>query len=157
MGSVIIKMNQTTEQKRKEPKIDVKTYLDRLKYAIQSGSGRFNFQKDRKVDQGRNKKYRNRYTMGQLFPDEDEIEVLKRELLLLTVEEYIETVKDTKFPKRSDMLVFGRQYAGDDIFIKIRVELVNIKQANGDSLIFVMSFHYSDRDFKESDFPYKKV
>ena len=157
MRSVIIKMSQMTEEKRKESKIEVQTYLDRLKYAIQSGSVRINFQKDRKVDEGRNKKYTNRYKMGHLFPDEDEVEVLKRELSLLTVEEYIETVKDTRFPKRSEMRVFGKQYLGDDVYIKIRVELVSIAHASGDSFIFVMSFHYSEWDFKERDFPYKKV
>lgn len=155
--SDIIKMNQTTEKKRKESKLEVQTYLDRLKYAIQSGSVKLNFQKDRRVDQGRHKKYTNRYTMGQLFPDEDEVEVLKRELTLLTIEEYIETVKDTRFPKLSEMRVFGKQYSGDDIYIKIRVELVSFAHASGDSFILVMSFHYSEWDFKESDFLYKKV
>lgn len=157
MRSVIIEMSQTTEKKWKESKDEVQTYLARLKYAIHSGSVKLNFQKDRNVDQGRNKKYTNRYTMGQLFPDEDEVEVLKRELSLLTVEEYIETVKDTRFPKRSEMRVFGKQYSGDDVYIKIRVELVSIAHASRDSFIFVMSFHYSEWDFKESDFPYKKV
>lgn len=157
MGSVIIRMSRMTENKRKESKLDVQTYLDRLKYAIQSRSVTINFQKDRNVDQGRNKKYTNRSTMGQLFPDEDAVEVLKRELSLLTVEEYIETVKDTRFPKRSEMRVFGKQYSGDDVYIKIRVELVSIAYANGNSFIMVMSFHYSERNFKECDFPYKKV
>lgn len=157
MGSVIIKMNKITEIKRKESKLEVQTYIDRLKYAIKSGSVTINFQKVRNVDQDRNKKYTNRYTMGQLFPDEDEVEALKRELSLLAVEEYIETVKDTKFPKRSEMRVFGKQYSGDDVYIKIRVELVSIAHASEDSFIMVMSFHYSEWDFKESDFPYKKV
>lgn len=38
----------------------------------------------------------------------------------------------------------------------MRIELVSIAHASGDSFIFVMSFHYSEWDFKESDFPYKK-
>jgi len=37
-----------------------------------------------------------------------------------------------------------------------RVELVDSFIGGGDC-VFVMSFHYSERDFKESDFPYKKV
>jgi hypothetical protein len=56
----------------------------------------------------RDEKYTNRYTVSNLFPDEDETEALKRELSLLTVEEYIETVKDEKFPKRKEMRVFGK-------------------------------------------------
>ena len=49
MGSDMIKMNQAKEIKRKESKLEVQTYLDRLKYAIQSGSVKLNFQKDGQV------------------------------------------------------------------------------------------------------------
>ncbi len=89
--------------------------------------------------------------MAKLFPDEDEVELLKAELARLSVDEYIETVKDTGFWKRSKMRVFGRQNSGDDVYIKIRVE-----HASGDSYILVMSLHYSEWNFKESDFSYKK-
>lgn len=150
-------MNQTTENKRKESRIEVQTYLDRLKYAIQSDSARINFQINRRVDECRSNKYTNRYTMSILFPNEDEVEALKRELSTLVVDDYIETVKDLTFPKRSEMRVFGKQYSGDNVYIKIRVELVSISHGNGDSIIFVMSFHFSEWDFKDSDFPYKKI
>ena len=80
---------------------------------------------------------------------------VKRELSLLTVEDYIETVKDTRFPNKSEMFVFGKQYSGDYVYIKIRVELISITQAGGGSFILVMSFHYSEWDFKDSNFPYK--
>lgn len=156
IGGVIIKMNKANEKKRIETKMEVQTYIDRLKYAIESGSVKVNFQKERQVDKQRDKKYTNRYTMLQLFPDEDEVDALKRELTYLTVEEYIETVQDLRFPKRSEMRVFGKEYSGEDVYIKIRVELVSIAHANGDSFILVMSFHFSERDFKESDFPYRK-
>ena len=147
-------MNQTTVVKRIESKLEVQTYLDRLKYALKSGSAKINYQGERRIDQERIEKYTNRFTFGQLFPDEDETAVLKRELKLLTTEEYIETIKDTRFPKRSEMRVFGKQYSGTDVYIKIRVELVSIAHASGDSFILVMSFHYSEWDFKASDFPY---
>ena len=150
-------MNQKAELKRKESKFEVQTYLDKLKHSINSGSVKINFQGNRLVDKSRDEKYSNRFTLGKLFPDEDDIVVLKRELLLLTIDEYIETIKDTKFPKRSEMRVFGKQYGGDDVYIKIRVELVNITHASGGSFILVMSFHYSTREFTENDFPFKKV
>ncbi|HOV26027.1 MAG TPA: hypothetical protein PK566_06675 [Pseudobacteroides sp.] len=150
-------MNHTTEEKRIESKEEIQTYLDRLKYAIRSGSVRINFQIDRKADYGRDKKYTNRYTMNHLFPDEDPVEVLKRELSRLIVEDYIETVKDIRFPKRSEMRVFGKQYSEEYVYIKIRVELVSLEQASGRSFIFVMSFHYSERELKDRNFPYKKV
>lgn len=131
-------------------------YIERLQYALQSESVIINFQKNRRADERRDRKYTNRYTISYLFPDEDEVEVLKRELASLTVEEYIETVQDLKFPKRTEMRVFGKKYLGEDVYIKIRVELVSITHASGGSFILVMSFHFSERNFKESDFPHRK-
>ena len=135
----------------------VQTYLDRLKYALESGTAEIRFQSKRKVDENRNKKFTNRYTLNKLFPDEDEVDALRRELTTLTIDEYIETVKDTRFPKKSEMRVFGKVYSSEDVYIKIRVELINIKELNGNGLIFIMSFHFAQVKFKESDFPYKKI
>jgi len=64
-------VSQTTENKRKESKQEVQTYLDRLKYAIQSNTAKLTFQKYRNIDNNRNSRYTNRYTMGHLFSDED--------------------------------------------------------------------------------------
>ena len=88
LGSVIIKMNNANEKKRIESKLEVQTYIDRLKYAIEGGSATINFQKERQVDKNRNREHTNRYTMSKNF-------------------------------------------------------------------IFVMSFHFSEMDFNESDFPYR--
>lgn len=149
-------MTKGNVKKRIESKSDVQCYLDDLKYALESCGVKINFQKNRLVDESRKKKYTNRYTMAQLFPDDDEVEVLKRELASLTIEHYIETVKDTRFPKKAEMRVFGRQYFSEDVYIKIRLELISIEHASGDSYVFVMSFHFSDRNFNETDFPYRK-
>lgn len=135
--------------------MEVQTYLDRLKYAILLNSTRINVVKKRQVDQKRKKIFTNRYTLGFLFPNEDEIDAIRRELSILRVEDYIETVKDTRFTNRSEMRVFGKELLGKDVYIKIRVELLNFFQAQGNSSILVMSFHFSDHKFKQSDFPYK--
>lgn len=156
MESDIIEMNQPVENKRIETQSEVLTYLHRLKYALQSGSVKLSFLKDRRVDQNREKKHTNRYTLAHLFPNEDEVESLKRELQLLTIEDYIETVEDTRFPKLSEMRVFGKQYSGNDVYIKIRVELISVL-TSGDHFILVMSFHYSEFALIDGDFPYKKV
>jgi len=140
------------EEKRIENEFEVTTYLDRLSYALQSGRAKINYQKDRKVDENRDIRFTNRYTLSNLFPDEDEIEVLKRELTFLTVENYIETVKDTRFGNRSDMRVFGKKYSHEDVYIKIRVELLT----PSGSAILVMSFHFAERVFVDSNFPYNK-
>lgn len=155
LGSVIIKMNNANEKKRIETRLEVQTYIDRLRYAIESGSATINFQRERQVDKNRDREHTNRYTMSKLFPNEDEVEVLKRELTKLTVKEYIETVEDTRFKNKSEMRVFGKQFEEKDVYIKIRVELVSIAHASGNNYIFVMSFHFAEMDLKESDFPYR--
>jgi len=153
-GSVIMKQTDVTEEKQIESKFEVITYLDRLKYALQTDHARIQFQQTRHVDQRRNEKFTNRYTVSKLFPQEDPVEALKRELLLLDVADYIETVKDTRYTQRSEMRVFGKKYSGEDVFIKIRVELFKASAAGTENAVFVMSFHYAEEDFVESDFPY---
>lgn len=156
LGGVIINTKRLPELKRKETKADVETFIAKLKYAIQNGSATIIFQKKRKVDNIRDRKYTNRYTISKIFPNEDELDAIRRELLLLKIEEYIETVKDARFPYKSEMRVFGKKYLGEDVYIKIRVELINFEHFIGENSIFVMSFHFSDLDFNERDFPYKK-
>ena len=65
---------------RIESEVEVKTYLDRLKYALNQGS-KIEFQVERFVDTQRDEKYTNRYTMTTLFPNENPVDVLRRELL----------------------------------------------------------------------------
>jgi hypothetical protein len=156
MGGVIIKMKKENEKKRIEGKLEVQAFISQLIYAIEKGNATVNFQRERQVDKERDKKHTNRYTMLELFPDEDEIEVIKNELRKLTLDEYIETVKDSRFPKKTEMRVFGKKYFEKDVYIKTRVELLSVEHASGGSYIFVMSFHFSEIDFKEADFPHRK-
>lgn len=94
------------------------------------------------------------YTINTLFPNENPVDAIKRELLTLSVEDYMQTVKDMRFPKRSEMREFGKVYNGtDDVYIKIRVELLGIY---GNTTTFVMSFHYAERAFMPEMFPYRK-
>lgn len=108
---------------------------------------------ERIVDEKRDERYTNQYTMNTLFPNESPDQVLRRELKKLTVEEYLRTVKDIRFPKRSEMREFGKIYNGiDDVYIKIRVELLNMY---GNTTTFVMSFHFVEKAFTPDMFPYK--
>jgi hypothetical protein len=43
-------MNDENEKKRIESEAEIKTYLDRLKYALKSKSTTINFQNERSVD-----------------------------------------------------------------------------------------------------------
>ena len=91
--------------------------------------------------------------MRKLFPNERPEDALMREMKTLTVENYMRTVKDLRFPKRSEMREFGKVYNGtEDVYIKIRVELLGV---NGETTTFVMSFHFAERPIELSMFPYK--
>ena len=144
---------QEKTKERIESELEVRTYIQNLKYAIDNGA-KITFQVKRLVDENREEKYTNQYTVNTLFPNESPEEALKRELKTLTIEEYIRTVKDLRFPKRSEMREFGKVYNGtDDVYIKIRVELLNMY---GNATTFVMSFHFAERAFTSDMFPYRK-
>lgn len=139
---------------RIESEIEVKAYIQDLKFALNNGA-KIYFQAKRLVDEKRNEKYTNQYTVNKLFPDENPVDALKRELLTLSVEEYMQTVKDIRFPKRSEMREFGKVYNGtDDVYIKIRVELLGMY---GNTTTFVMSFHLLRRHLHQKCFLIKRI
>lgn len=139
---------------RIESELEVKSYIQNLKYALNNGA-KIEFQIKRLVDDGKDEKYTNLYTVNTLFPNENPVDALKRELLTLSVEDYMQTVKDLRFPKRSEMREFGKVYNGkDDVYIKIRVEFLGMY---GHATTFVMSFHFAEKAFAPEMFPYKKT
>ena len=138
---------------RIESELEVKSYIQDLKFALNNGA-KIDFQAKRVVDEKRDEKYTNQYTVNKLFPDENPVDALKRELLTLSVEDYMQTVKDTRFLKRREMREFGKVYNGtEDVYIKIRVELLGLY---GNTTTFVMSFHFAEKAFTPEMFPYKK-
>ena len=138
---------------RIESELEVKSYIQDLRFALNNGA-QIDFQAKRLIDEKRDEKYTNRYTVNKLFPDDNPVSALKKELLTLTVEDYMQTVKDIRFPNRSEMREFGKVYNGtEDVYIKIRVELLG---AYGNAKTFVMSFHFAERAFTPEMFPYKK-
>ena len=122
--------NLINTRTRIESEIEVKSYLQDLRYALQQNA-QITFQAERLVDQNRDLRYTNPFTVADLFPDENPVTALKRELQTLTVHEYMRTVKDLRFSKRSEMREFGN------------------------STVFVMSFHYAEIPFTPDMFPYR--
>lgn len=82
---------------RTESEADVRSYLQNLRYALEHGA-EINFQAERRVDRERDFRYTNRFTVTDLFPSENPVDALRRELKSLTVEEYLRTVRDLRFP-----------------------------------------------------------
>ena len=102
---------------RVESELEVNSFLQNLRYALEHNA-KVTFQAERLVDQNRNRRYTTQFTVAALFPDESPVIALKRELQKLTSEEYIKTVKDLRFPKRSEMREFGKVYNGKgDVYI----------------------------------------
>lgn len=139
-------------ESRIESRLDVQCFLQDLIYALDHNPI-VRFQEDRQIDRNRDFKHTNKYTVADLFPNEDPVTVLKRELRKLSVEDYIRTVKDTRFKNKSEMREFGKVYkSNEDVYIKIRVDLLS---DFGKHLVFIMSFHYAETAFSDSMFPYK--
>lgn len=94
-----MKDSKDNTKTRIESKLEVNTYLQKLKYALDHDA-QIAFQARRLVDKKRDEKYTNQYTVDTLFPDENPVDALKRELKTLTVEEYMKTVQDLRVPQR---------------------------------------------------------
>ena len=77
----------------------MQAYLQDLRYALNHGA-QVLFQAERQVDQSRDMRYTNRFTVTDLFANENPVDALRRELQTLTIEEYMQTVKDLRFPKK---------------------------------------------------------
>lgn len=138
---------------RIESEFEVRSYLQDLCYALEHGA-KIAFQAERLIDQNRDRRYTNQFTVADLFPNENPVSAIKRELQTLTVEEYMRTVKDLRFPNESEMREFGKVYDGKgDVYIKIRVELLS---EYGNHTTFVMSFHYAEIPFIADMFPHRK-
>ena len=72
-------MADKNETYRIESREEVSTYLSKLRYAIDGGA-RLVIQEERQVDKNRPVIYTNKFTIPDLFPDEDPQVALKREL-----------------------------------------------------------------------------
>lgn len=95
--------------RRIETESEVSAYLAKMKHALENGA-QIQFQIDRQVDNERDAYFTNRFTLSELFPDEAPSEVFRRELMTLTKANYMGTVRDIRFPKRSEMREFGKIY-----------------------------------------------
>ena len=58
---------------RIESEIEVKAYIQDLKFALNNGA-KIDFQAKRLVDEKRDEKYTNQYTVNKLFSDENPVE-----------------------------------------------------------------------------------
>ena len=62
---------------RIESELEVRSYLQDLRYALEHGA-KLTFQEERQVDQNRDQRYTNKFTIAELFPDENPVTARKR-------------------------------------------------------------------------------
>ena len=89
--------NISNYTERIETKVEVEAFLQNISYALDN-KAQIEIQQYRSSDCKRDERFTNTYTISNLFPDENPVVALKRELRTLTVGEYIKTVKDLDFP-----------------------------------------------------------
>ncbi len=65
---------------RIESELEVKSYIQNLKFALNNGA-KIDFQAKRLVDEKRDEKYTNQYTVNKLFPDENPVDALKKGII----------------------------------------------------------------------------
>lgn len=133
-----------------EPIQNVESYLANLRYALDHNAY-IELQLERRVDANRNPEFTNSYTLQDLFANENPITAIRRELYTLSLKNYSSTCKDIRFPAKGNMWEFGKEYSGKDVYIKIRVNLLD---EFGCPKVFTMSFHYAETTI---NFPYKGV
>lgn len=97
-----MKKVKENDKKTTKPEEEVTTYLEKLKYALDQDNTIITIQKVRQVDNERLLEHTNKYTLAQLFPDESPKEAVRRELRTLKADEYMETVKDLRYPNLSE-------------------------------------------------------
>lgn len=101
---------------RIESELEVKAYIQDLKFSLNNGA-QIDFQVKRVVDEKRDEKYTNQYTVNRLFPDENPVDALKRELLTLSVEDYMRTVRIQDFRKEARCVSLERSITGQKMYI----------------------------------------
>lgn len=135
-----------------ESRSAVEEYITRLRYALDNGAS-LQLVRSRHSDEVKDYRHTNKFTLSDLFPNEDPAVALRRELGLLEVGNYIRTLPDTRYRHLPELREFGKAYNGKDVYIKIRVELIS---SGGGKSVMVLSFHYAEYKFDNDEFPYRE-
>lgn len=121
---------------------NVEKHLQQLKELLKDSKCKLEIL-PRKKDEAEDDPYTTENTLQMLNYDSDDV---RRELLALSMDDYIENMKDDKRPDAPHFRVFGKTIRGYEIYIKEK-----IKSSKG---VFCVSFHRARYNLK--DRPYKK-
>ena len=84
---------------RIETKEEIEAYLAKLRYALEHGA-ELTIQMERKVDNDREIQYTNRYTIADLFPNENPYDAIKRAAFVMSFHYAMHPFEVEMFPYR---------------------------------------------------------
>lgn len=130
-------------------KEEVKLFLETLKNILNDKE--FNLKRDldillKKKNENPLDQYTTMNTLAELNYDKEDI---KRELLNLSIEDYIETLIDIKEINGPKLYVFIKYIIGKAVYIKIKIRSIQNRK------IFCISFHFAR--YENFNYPYKGV
>ena len=88
---------------RIESELEVRSYLQNLRYALEHGA-KVTFQAERRVDQNRDRQYTNSFTVADLFPDENPVSANGKE---------VRTREDLAYRENAVSLLYGGTCCAD--------------------------------------------
>lgn len=136
-----------------EDRSEVLAFLAKLKHMLENQRTIIKLENNRKSDQYKKIEFTNRFTFSDLFPNENPVEVLRRELNLLSICEYMHTAVDVINPKAPNYYVFAKKI-GKYVYIKIKIVVFNGSTPGQPDTALVMSFHYAEYMIDDKSFPY---
>lgn len=132
----------------------VSTFLAKLKFMLENPCTSIQLDK-KKSDQFKPYEYTNKFTLSNLFPNENPVDAMKRELRLLSLCDYLHTAVDVVNPKSPNYYVFAKKF-DKFVYIKVKIVVFNGSIPGQQDTILVMSFHYAEHLINENSFRYLK-
>lgn len=132
----------------------VLAFLAKLKFMLESPRTRIHLD-IKKSDQYKPYEFTNRFTFADLFPNENPVDVLRRELSLLTISDYMHTAIDVINQKSPNYYVFAKKF-GKYVYIKVKIVVFNGSIPGQQDTMLVMSFHYAEFYIDDNSFQYLK-
>lgn len=135
---------------RIEQKFVVKHFIDQLHETLENEALELFIQNEEEQDQEVDAEDLDQNALSVLFPNQDATELLMQAMRQIAIGDYLETVKDKRFPDKSERRVFVKTIADQLLAVSVRLE-------SDLAHVFVEVSVIEESDVAEADFPFKKV
>jgi len=132
---------------RIEQKFVVQHFIEQLRETLRNEALELFIQNEEEQDQEVDAEDLDQNALSVLFPNQDAAIVLTQGMRELAIGDYLETVKDKRFPNKSERRVFVKTIADQLLSVSVRLE----------SDLAHVYVEVSVFEESEADFPFKKV